>query len=137
MLPIHCQSNSNRPLRLLSLIAVTLASLALSACSQGPRRVNQPYIDADGAGELAMEQYDTNGDGIVAGRGAGKCPRPESGPPTMDTNGDKGISADEVTARINVWKQMRTGVFSFPFKVTLDGRPLEEATDVFARIVSR
>ena len=113
MLPIHCQSNSNRPLRLLSLIAVTLASLALSACSQGPRRVNQPYIDADGAGELAMEQYDTNGDGIVAGEELENAPGLKAALATMDTNGDKGISADEVTARINVWKQMRTGVFSF------------------------
>jgi hypothetical protein len=93
--------------------------------------VNQPYIDADGAGDAAMEQYDTNGDGLVAGDELENAPGLKAALPTMDTNGDKGISAEEVTARINVWKQMRTGVMTFPFTVTLDGRPVEGATVTF------
>jgi hypothetical protein len=113
------------------LVFVSLATLSLASCSSGPARVNQPYIDADGAGELAMEQYDTNSDGIVAGDELEKAPGLKAALATMDTNRDKGVSAEEVTARINVWKQMRTGVFSFPFTVTLDGRPLEEAMVTF------
>jgi len=128
---IPCPSIARRLRRTLAPIAVTLTSLALAGCSQGPPRVNQPAIDADDAGELAMEQYDTNGDGLVAGAELEKAPGLRAALPTMDTNGDKAISAEEVAARINIWKQMRTGVMSCPFTVTLDGQPLEGATVTF------
>jgi hypothetical protein len=105
--------------------------VGLTACSQGPPRVQQPGIDADGAGELAMEQYDTNSDGVVAGEELEKAPGLRASVATMDTNGDKAISAEEVTARINVWKQMRTGLMSFGFTATLDGKPLSGATVTF------
>jgi hypothetical protein len=111
-----------------ALYCVTAALLVLAACSQGPPRVNQPYIDADGAGELAMEQYDTNGDGVVGGEELDKAPGLKAMLATADTNGDKAISAEEVTARIEQWQTMRTGLMSFSFVAKLDGKPLEDAT---------
>jgi hypothetical protein len=51
--------------------------------------------------------------------------------PRLDANGDQGVSADEIAARVNAWKAMRTGVMSFGFKVTLNGRPLPGATVTF------
>lgn len=115
-------------------LTVALASVALAtltACNSNPRRVNQPYIDADGAGELAMEQYDTNGDGIVAGDELEKAPGLKALLKTGDANGDGGVSAEEVAQRINKWKEQLTGVTIFSYVVTLDGKPLEGAQVVF------
>ena len=49
----------------------------------------------------------------------------------MDTNGDKAVTADEVTARVNAWKEMRTAMTSVHCRVTLDGEPLAGAKIVF------
>jgi len=56
--PLH----SIQSRRALPLVVISLASLTLASCSSGPARVNQPYIDASGAGAAAMDQYDSNGD---------------------------------------------------------------------------
>jgi hypothetical protein len=78
-----------------------------------------------------MEQYDTNGDGKVAGDELEKAPGLKAALPRMDTDGDKAISADEVTARVKVWQGMQTGVTSFAFSVSMDGSPLPEAIVTF------
>ncbi len=131
MLAIHRPLHPNRSRLALSLVVLSLACLTLASCSSGPARVQQPYIDADGAGELAMEQYDTNSDGIVAGDELEKAPGLKAALATMDGNGDKGISAEEVAARINQWKEQKTGVTFFSYLVTLDGKPLEGANVLF------
>jgi len=110
---------------------VSLMALALASCSSQPARVGQPSINAGSAGREAMTQYDTNGDGVVAGDELDRAPGLKAALATMDNNKDGGISAAEIAARIGVWQQMRTGVMSFPFTVTLDGRPLDGATVTF------
>ena len=127
MLSILCRANSRRLRHTLSATLASLMTILLASCSQGPARVNQPYIDADGAGELAMDQYDTNGDGVVAGDELEKAPGLKALLATADTNKDGGITAEEVTERINKWKEQQTGVTIFGFVLTLDGRPLEGA----------
>ena len=131
MLSIHRPLHPNRSRRVLSLVVLSLACMSLASCSSSPARVNQPYIDADGAGELAMEQYDTNSDGVVAGDELAKAPGLNSALQRLDTNGDKGVSADEVAARVAAWKKMGVGLMSFGFTATLDGSPLREATVTF------
>src|SRR5262245_76907 len=79
-----------------TLVGATLATL--TACNSGPARVTQPYIDSSAAGEGAMQQYDTNGDGVVNGEELEKAPGLKAALPRLDSNGDKGISADEVAA---------------------------------------
>ncbi len=49
----------------------------------------------------------------------------------LDTNGDGGVSADEVTARVNAWKEMKTGLTFVQCRVTLDGEPLSGAKITF------
>src|SRR4051812_25078297 len=98
-----------------------------AACQRGPVTAKQPSIDPATAGKLAMEQYDTNGDGKVAGEELEKAPSLKAALPRLDTNGDGAVSADEVAARVNAWKEMKTGMTSVGCHVTFNGLPVEGA----------
>jgi len=108
-----------------------LVLLGLSSCRYGPAAVQQPGIDASAAGSDAMELYDTNGDGKVAGDELAKAPALKAALARLDTNKDGSVDASEVTARINVWQEMRTARTSVRCHVKLDGQPLQNATVVF------
>jgi hypothetical protein len=108
--------------------ALALASLFLAttvSCQRGSG--GQPSISPSGSGKLAMEQYDTNHDGKVAGDELEKAPSLKAALARLDTDGDGSVSADEVAARVNAWKGMQTGMTSFNCRVTLDGQPLPGA----------
>ena len=47
-----------------------------------------------------MKQYDTNGNGNVAGAELNQAPSLRAALDKLDANGDQGVSAEEVTARI-------------------------------------
>ena len=108
-------------------LAMALLLATLVSCQRGSAVVKQPAISPDGAGKLAMEQYDTNHDGKVAGDELEKAPSLKAALPRLDTDGDGGVSADEVAARVNVWKAMQTGMTTVACHVTLDGQPLTDA----------
>jgi hypothetical protein len=108
-------------------ILTALMMIAFASCRSGPSPVKQPSIDATRAGKLAMEEYDKNGDGVVSGDELEKAPALKAALPRLDTNSDGGVSADEVTARVNVWKEMKTGMMTVPCHVTLNGQPLADA----------
>ena len=78
-----------------------------------------------------MEQYDKNGDGVVSGAELDQAPSLKAALKNLDTNGDKGVSADEVAARVNAWKTMKAGVTSVRCRVIMDGEPLGGATVTF------
>ena len=127
-MPAHIDLQQSYCLRhTLSLIIVSLTLATLTSCNSGPARVNQPYIDASAAGAAAMDEYDTNKDGVVSGDELANAPGLKALLATADTNKDGAISAEEVTSRINKWKEQKTGVTMFSFLVTLDGKPLEGA----------
>jgi hypothetical protein len=111
--------------------AISMVALSIAACNYGPPAVKQPSIDASDAGDLAMEQYDTNGDGRVAGEELEKAPGLKAALPRMDADADGAVTADEVAARIGQWKKMGIGLMSFGFTVTLNGSPLPDATVTF------
>lgn len=114
----------------LAIIISLVLSIAVS-CNRGPGRVKQPGIDASQAGKLAMDEYDTNHDGKVAGDELEKVPSFKEALSRLDTDGDGGVSADEIAARVNAWKAMETGMTSAHVHVTLDGQPLAGALVVF------
>jgi hypothetical protein len=114
-----------------SSILVSMLALSFASCSFGPSPVHQPSIDASAAASRAIETYDKNGDAVISGDELEKAPALKAGLPRIDTSGDKGASADEIAARINTWKQMRTGLTSFTFTVTVDGAPLTDAIVTF------
>ncbi|MBN2021312.1 MAG: hypothetical protein JW809_00825 [Pirellulales bacterium] len=111
------------------LAVVTLA--AVGGCSRRPSRVYPPSIDASAAGEAAMAQYDTNKDGKVAGDELAKAPSLKAAIDKLDANGDKGVSAEEVTARIKQWQDSRLGLMLVSCVFNYQGRPLSGAKVVF------
>jgi EF hand len=118
-----------------STLGVLLFALPLLAttvsCNRGPAPLRQPSISASSAGKLAMEQYDKDGDGKVAGAELDQAPSLKAALKNLDTDGDGAVSASEVTERVNAWKAMKTALASVPVKVTLDGEPLGGATITF------
>ncbi|MCI0332816.1 MAG: hypothetical protein L0228_06300 [Planctomycetes bacterium] len=117
--------------RITTLGFISLTLLAIASCRYGPSPVSQPGIDPSSAGSLAMDEYDTNGDGQVAGGELEKAPGLKAALARLDTNGDKAVSAEEVAERVEKWQAMQTGLTSFSFTVTLDGIPLQDATVTF------
>jgi hypothetical protein len=75
-----------------------------------------------------MEQYDTDGDGRVAGDELANAPGLRAALSRMDKDNDNAITADEVTARIHQWQASPIGLTSFGFTLTMDGHPLDDAT---------
>lgn len=112
-------------------VAIAGGAMTLTSCSSTPSRVQQPGINAEAAGAMAMEMYDTNADGKVAGDELEKAPGLKALLGTADTNKDGALTAEEVTARIYQWKEQKTGVTIFSFLVTLNGKPLEGAAVTF------
>jgi hypothetical protein len=92
--------------------------------------VYPPGIDA-AAPERAMKQYDTDGDGKIAGEELDQAPSLKAAIGNLDTNGDGAVSADEISARIEAWKESKLGRMSLHCTVTYQGRPLEGAKVVF------
>jgi hypothetical protein len=111
-----------------SLAFASLLVAAIASCQRGPAAIKQPSINASSAGKLAMEQYDKDGDGKVAGDELEKAPGLKAALSNLDTDGDKAVSAAEMSARVNAWKAMATGTTFVQCRVTLDGQPLGGAT---------
>jgi hypothetical protein len=115
----------------LGMAMLGLVMVALSGCSDRPPRIYPPEIDAGSAGAAAMDQYDTNGDGQVAGEELDAAPTLRVALERLDTNGDGAVSADEVAERIRAWQESRVGRMSGMCRVLYRGQPLEGATVVF------
>lgn len=103
----------------------------LGSCSFGPAAVRPPSIDAPDAGQAAIEMYDANNDGVVAGSELDQAPGLKAALKRLDTSGDGSVSAEEVAARIEKWQESEIGLTAFGFKATLDGAPLIGATVTF------
>jgi hypothetical protein len=110
---------------------VAVAMLPLASCSRGPAAVRPPEIDPADAGSQALELYDTDADGVIAGEELDKAPGLKAALARVDTSGDGGASADEIAARIAKWQETRAGLMAFSYQVTLDGAPLGGARVTF------
>jgi hypothetical protein len=104
----------------LGLLAVALG------CSNSPSRLVAPTIDS-GAGEAAIKQYDTNGDGGISAAELDKTPPLKSALSRLDKNHDGKLTADEINGRIEQWKETRVALTSVAPTVRLDGKLLTDA----------
>ncbi len=96
-----------------------------------PPKLSPLGIDAEAAGRLAIGQYDNDKYGFIAGAVLDKAPALKASMKNVDTNGDKKVSAEEITARIQRWQESRVGKMSLMVTVTRGGRPLVGATVKF------
>lgn len=100
-------------------------------CSGGPSALEPPSIDAASAASQAMELYDKDGDGSIAGAELDAAGSLKASMKTVDANGDGAVQEQEIADRIIAWQTSGKGLTSLTCTVTLDGRPLPGATVTF------
>jgi hypothetical protein len=113
-------------------IALSLAATIVAlGCSSGPSRVEAPSIDADGAATGALEMYDKDADGAIAGSELDAAPAIKAAMATIDANKDEKVTADEITSRIEAWQATTYGIMPLGVTFTMDGQPLDGASVTF------
>ena len=116
-------------------LSLMLLAALLFGCG-GPSRIHPPGIDADAAGPAAIQEYDTNKDGAIAGDELAKAGSIYQAFSRIDgavegSSPDQKVTAEEITARINQWKESRVGRMALQCTVKYRGMPLEGATVTF------
>ncbi|MCI0463950.1 MAG: hypothetical protein L0Z62_44015 [Gemmataceae bacterium] len=106
-------------------VAAGLGVAVLGGCSD--RAVLVPPMDADGAANRALREYDADKDGALAGPELAQCPGLKDGLVRMDTNKDRRITADELAARLRQYEADMAGLLYLNAALTLDGKPLADA----------
>jgi len=112
--------------------AAPLALLAaLLGCSEGPDALPMPSFNPSASAARAIDSYDADGDGFVAGNELENAPGLKAALKTLDQNEDGKVSKAEVAERVRIWGQMRIGMMSFDALFLLDGKPLAGAQITF------
>ena len=111
-----------------SVVAALLVT-DLVGCNMRQKRVDIPRVDASGAGNIAIEQYDRDDDQMLSKGELESCPSILTTHSEYDVNGDALISAEEISQRIGAWQDTRVGfVTGYTCNVRYNGRPLKGAT---------
>ncbi len=115
----------------LGLLLLSGTGLLTAGCGGGSNAVALPSYDPDGSAEQAMEMYDTNGDGFLAGEELDSVPSIKQAMFNIDTDKDQKVSLDEITERIRTWADSEVGLMSVSCEVFMNGQPLNGATVTF------
>jgi hypothetical protein len=111
-----------------SVVVASVAVLAGSGCwNSGQSRQAQPTFDS-AAGSKALKEFDTGNKGYLDAADLEKVPGLKAALTTVDTNGDGKITADEINARIQVWRDSMVGRMPIACQVLHNGQPLKGAT---------
>lgn len=111
--------------------AFSLMLLLVVGCTRGPSAIPTPSYDPSGIATEAMELYDSDSDGYVAGEELDRAFGLKAAIETLDTNNDSRISEEEIADRVRAWDRMRIGMMGVDAIVNLDGEPLIEAKVTF------
>ncbi len=114
-------------MKLAPYLALAMAA-AFGGCSHVPPRPARPSFDPVSAARAAMVQYDHNGDGKIDANERKECPARLQAMDLMDVNHDGALTLDEITARMQKWKESPAVVINGSTQVLLDGQPLVGAT---------
>lgn len=93
-----------------------------------PKRLEPLKLNAQTAAAEALTLYDTNEDGILSGEELDASPALKASLSWLDKNNDRGISADEIAARIKAWQDSKIGLTSPSIRVLYGGRPVKSGT---------
>jgi hypothetical protein len=107
---------------------VWVGLVTLAGCGTGASRVNPVDIDASSASSQAIEIYDKNGDGAIAGDELNAVPGIKKHLERYDRDSDERVTRDEIYERLQDWANNRMGLGGRSYVVTLDGQPLVGAT---------
>lgn len=104
-----------------------LLLIALCGCSGAASPVSLPDWDPSGVSDRAMELFDSDGDGFIAGDELSKSPGLLAGLDVIDTDDDQKVSAAEIVARFELYESQKLGLRDRQFRVTFNGKPLADA----------
>lgn len=107
------------------------ALLTFMVGCRGTDSVDVPDFDPQSIASKAMEMFDTDSDGSLAGDELDACPGVKAAIPLLDTDGNKQVSTDEIAARVQSWLDSSTGGLPASVSVLYKGKPLGDATVVF------
>jgi hypothetical protein len=109
-----------------------LSSLAVFiGCSSTPSRVHPVQVDSSAASSAAIEMYDKDGDGAIAGKELDAVPGIKKHVDRYDSDGDGRVTRDEIAARLDSWANNKLALMGATYIIVLDGRPLDGATVTF------
>lgn len=94
-------------------------------------RIEQPAYSPEEAARRALDEYDSNKDGFIAGAELDRCPALKGSLDQLDTNKDGKLSADEIAQRLRDYQSSKIALLTVTCQVTLDDRPLSGATVTF------
>ena len=105
-----------------------LSCALLSGCSGGPSALAPPELDPESAAEEAITLYDADGDQKLSSSELEACPGMAVGIKTYDQDSDGMISQAEIAERLQRFVDRRVALARLAVTVTLDKRPLGNAT---------
>jgi len=105
--------------------------LVILSMSLGCGGIDTYMVDPDEASAAAIEQYDTNGDGLLDETELRGCPALLRELRAYDESKDSKLSAAEIGAQIREMYGRGGGMTSISCTVNLDGSPLSGATVKF------
>lgn len=106
--------------------------LIVSGCQRGPHRVAAPSWDPSALAEQIMSQFDKSGDAKLDATELKAAPGLAAGTRFIDQDKDGALTATEIEARFQHFREMKVGLRSQSYRLTYKGRPVPEAEVVFS-----
>ena len=114
--------------RIAPLVGLGCAVIGGGGCLSRPERIEQAEVDPPAASQAAIEQYDTDGDGLLGSGELDAFPVARQNRQRYDGDGDGQISAAELEDRLTVIFDPQVALTTGICVVTMAGQPLEGAT---------
>jgi hypothetical protein len=102
--------------------------ILLLGCSSRPDRVRPVDIDPASASSAALELYDKDADGALAGAELAAVPGIKKHVNLYDRDGDGRVTREEIAARLQSWNDNSLALHGATFAIQLDGQWLDGAT---------
>jgi hypothetical protein len=112
--------------------ALAFVSFAFAAgCDREPiHDVGPPYSPSTAAAK-AIELFDANNDGKIAGSEFDACPGLKASLKVIGTDAEAGVTPEQIAARVKKWCDLHVPRTSLACLVSYNGRPLADATVKF------
>jgi len=111
-----------------ALVMFSAGFMLMAGCTSRPSRVNPVEIDASSASGQAIELYDKDGSGALAGDELNAVPGIKKYLDKYDRDGNQEVTRNEIADRLNDWANQKAGLMGRTYVINLDGRPLAGAT---------